>query len=157
MKEEVGKFVYSYGPEAAINRFKSKYAQYAFVYTTINNSKRKFANQKENVPSPKFHDPGRPNIFRDDLLQKMKIVVIGVQSSGAVISRKMVIFIVERVSKANDPITLSEFGGTITSTDNWAGGILQSIDWLQRKGTTGKVEPSAHLLVPEKFTFQKVI
>ena len=41
------------------------------------------------------------------------------------------------VLKANDPNTLSEFGGHITLTDDWAWDILQWMDWVKRKGTTG--------------------
>ena len=43
----------------------------------------------------------------------------------AVISQKMVISIGNGVLKANDPNTLSQFGGGITLTDNWARGVLK--------------------------------
>ena len=76
---------------------------------------------------------------------------------NAVISRRMVISIGNGVLKANDPNTLSEFGGTITLTEDWARGILRSMDWVKRKATTGKVEPSTQCLAEEKFTFQKAI
>ena len=39
----------------------------------------------------------------------------------------------------------------------WARGILKSMDWVKRKGTTGKVEPSKQLLAEEQFTFQMSI
>ena len=61
------------------------------------------------MPPPKFNEPGRRNIVRDNLLQKINEVVIGVRSSGAVTSRKTVISIVDRVLEAKDPNTLSEF------------------------------------------------
>ena len=82
-------------------------------------------NQKEDVP--KFNKPGRLNIV-DDLLQKIRELVIETRLPGAVISRRMVISIVNKFLKANDPNTLSEFGRTITLTDDSAGGILQSVD-----------------------------
>ena len=84
-------------------------------------------------------------------------MVIGVRLSGAEISRKMVISIGNGVLKAIDPNTLSEFGGHITLTDDWAKGILQSMDWVKRKGTTVKIEPSPQFLAEERFTFQKPI
>lgn len=62
VKEEVGKYACSCGTQAANNRFKSKYPQHTFVRTTINNLERKFDNQKEDMSSPKFSKPGRPNI-----------------------------------------------------------------------------------------------
>ena len=134
IKEEVGKYVHTYGTQAAIKRFKSKYT---FLRTTINNWKRKF-NKKEGVPSesPIFRKAGRPNIVRDELVQKIKEVIVGVRLSGTVISRRMVTSIGNGVLKANDLNTLYEFGGTITLTEDWARGILQSMDWVKRKATT---------------------
>ena len=110
IKEEVGKYAHTYGTQAAIKRFKSKYPHYTFLRTTINNWKRKF-NKKEGVPSesPTFRKAGRPNIVRDGLVQKIKEVIVGVRLSGAVISRRMVISIGNGVLKANDPNTLSSF------------------------------------------------
>ena len=48
--------------------------------------------------------------------------------SGAVISRKMVVSIGNRVSKANDPSTLFEFRSHFTLKVDWARGVLQSVD-----------------------------
>ena len=157
IKEEVGKYAHTYGTQAAIKRFKSKYPHYTFLRTTINNWKRKF--NKKGVPSesPIFRKAGRPNIVRDELVQKLKEVIVGVRLSGTVIPRRMVTSIGNGVLKASDPNTLSEFGGTITLTEDWARGILRSIDWVKRKATTGKVEPSTQFLAEEKFTFQKAI
>ena len=107
--------------------------------------------------SPTFRKAGRPNIVRDKLVQKIKEVIVGVRLSGAVISRRMVTSIGNGVLKANDPNTLSEFGGTITFMEDWARGILRSMDWVKRKAITGKVEPSTQFLAEEKFTFQKAI
>ena len=69
----------------------------------------------------------------------------------------MVITISNGVLKANDPNTLSEFDGHITSTEDWTGGILQSMVWVTRKGITGRIEPSPQLLAEERFIFQKSI
>ena len=96
--------------------------------------------------SPTFRKAGRPNVVRDELMQKIKEVIVGVWLSGAVISRRMVNSIGNGVLKANDPNTLSGFGGTITLTEDWARVILRSMDWVKRKATTF-----------EKFTFQKAI
>ena len=66
---------------------------------------------------PIFNKRGRPNLARDDLLQNIKKVVIGVRLSGAVITRKMVLSISNGVLKANNSNSLSEIGGYITLTD----------------------------------------
>ena len=59
--------------------------------------------------------------------------------------------------KANDPNTLSKFGGHITLTDNWATFILKSINQFKRIRAIGKFEPLLQLLAEEGFTFQKFI
>lgn len=68
---------------------------------------------------PIFNEHGRTNFVRDDLLQKIKEVIIGVSLSGAAISRKMVISIGNGFLKSNEPNILSEFGGDITLTNYW--------------------------------------
>ena len=47
--------------------------------------------------------------------------------------------------------TLPEFCGH-TLKDNWTRGILQSMEWVKRKWTTGKIEPSPQLLAEEMHT-----
>ena len=49
VKEEVRKYAYSNGTQAAINCFKLKYPQYTFLRTSINNWKGKFNKQKEDL------------------------------------------------------------------------------------------------------------
>ena len=49
------------------------------------------------------------------------------------------------------------FGGSLELTEGWARNILKGIDWVKRKGTTGKVEPCPKFLQEEKFTFQRAI
>ena len=69
----------------------------------------------------------------------------------------MVIAIATGVIKANDPKLLREFGGSLELTEGWARSVLKSMDWVKRKGTTGKVEPCSKFLEEEKFTFQRAI
>ena len=43
-------------------------------------------------------------------------------------------------------------------TDNWARGVLKSMDWVKRKGITGKVKTLCPILIAEeKLTFQRAI
>ena len=72
VKEEFGKYAYSNGTQVALNCFILKYVQYTFLRTSINNWKRKFNNQKEDLLSPIFNKCERPNLVRDDLLQKVR-------------------------------------------------------------------------------------
>ena len=57
------------------------------------------------------------------------------------------------VPKANNPNSLSEFGGNVILADMCGRSVLKSMDWVKRKGTTGKVKPSKQLLAEEKYTF----
>ena len=52
---------------------------------------------------------------------------------------------------------LKEFGGGLELTENWARNVLKSLNWTNRNGTTGKVEPFKKFLEEEKFTFQRKI
>ena len=125
----------------------------------VNNWKCKFSDSPREVREPpeKFSKIGRPSMVGEELLLKIKEVIIRIRLTGAVISRKMLISIDNGVLKANDPNSLLEFVGGITLADNWARRVLKSIDWVKRKGTTGKDEPSAQFLAEEKFTSKRAI
>ena len=77
--------------------------------------------------------------------------------AGAVISRKMVIEIGTGIINANCPSKLNAIGGHIALAESSAGGVLKSMEWSERKGTTGKIEPSKQFLLVEKLTFQRHI
>ena len=158
-KDEVGKYTPIYGTQVAISRFRGKYQQYTLKLTTVNNWKHKFSNLQKKVGEPpeNFNKKGRPYLVGEELLAKIKEVIIRIRLTGAVISWKVVISIVNGLLKANYLISLSEFGGRITLTGNWPKGVLKFMDWVKRKGTTRKVERSTEFLAEEKFTFQRAI
>ena len=114
--DEVGKYARRYGTQAAIAPFRGKYQQYTLKRTTVNNWKRKFSNLQKEVGEPpeKFNKKGRSSLVREELLVKIKEVIIGIRLTGAVISRKMVISIGNGLLKPNDLNSLSEFGGGIS-------------------------------------------
>ena len=58
------------------------------------------------------------------------------------------------VVKANEPDLLKEHGGHLELTEDWAGHLLKSIEWVKRKRTTGKVQPSEKFLQEKKFSYQ---
>ena len=61
------------------------------------------------------------------------------------------------VVKANEPNLLKEFRLHLELMDNWARHLLISMEWVKRKGATGKVQPSEKLLQEEKFSYQREI
>ena len=81
--------------------------------------------------------------------------MIGTRAAGTTISRRIVMVIANRAVKSNNPVLLKENEGSLQLTEDWARGVLKSMNWVKRKGTTGKIEPSQQFLLEEKFTFQK--
>ena len=61
------------------------------------------------------------------------------------------------VVKANKPDLLKEHGGHLEQTEDWARHLMKSMEWVKRKGTTGKVERSEKFLQEEKFSYQSEI
>jgi len=57
----------------------------------------------------------------------------------------------------NEPDLLKEHGGHLELTDDWTRHLLKSMEWVKRKGTTGKVELSEKFLDEEKFSYQREI
>ena len=82
----------------------------------------------------------------DEIMLKIKEIIVGIRLAGATISRKMVIAIGTGVIKANNPSLLLEFGESVRLSENWTRGVLKNMNWVKRKGTAGKVEPSKQLL-----------
>ena len=91
------------------------------------------------------------------MLQKIRDFIIGSRLAGTAISQKMVIAIGPDVIKLNEPNILKEFGGSLELTEGCARNALNNMDWVKRKGTTGKVEPCAKFLEETKSSFQRTI
>ena len=154
VKTEIGRYASINGTKSALEHFGKKYPHFTFLRTSVNNWKKKI--EKSGMTIGKSAS-GRPNSLREDLLNKVKDIIVGTRAAGGVISRRMVIAIGNGVVKANDPNILREYGGHLELTEGWARRVLASMNWTKRKGTTGKVDPSEQLLQEEKLTFQKNI
>ena len=157
VKVEVRKHALSNGTKAALKRFSSKYPHYEFKRVTIYNWKKKIPKDQVLGEGNFLNKIGRSSKVNDEIMLKIKEIIVGIRLAGAAISRKMVIAIGTGVMKANSASLLLEFGGSITLNENWARGVLKNVNWVKRKGTRGKVEPSKQLLAEEKLTFQKNI
>ena len=150
MRAEVGKYALCYGPQADRKRFSRKYPQYEFKPSTVNNWNKKITKDPKSRED-QFIKVGRTNKVNDKVMLKIKEVIVGIRLARAVtwlyqavcklVTCKLFISVRTRVLKANNPNSLSEFGGNVILTDMWARGVLKSMDWVKRKGTTGKVEP----------------
>ena len=134
-----------------------KYPKYTFIRTSVNHWKKKIEKDKKNNSATVHRRKGRPNLLDDEFFVKVKDMVTGARIAGGAISRKMVIAIGTGVIKSNCPSKLKDFEGLIALTEGWARGVLKSIGWSKRKGTTGKIKPSKQFLLEEKLIYQRRI
>ena len=73
IKQETGSYALIYGTKATIDRFTKVYTKYSLKRTTINRSKERY--KKNDLQS--IRKRGRPNLVDDEMLKKMKVVIIG--------------------------------------------------------------------------------
>ena len=77
-----------------LNKF---YPKYTLLRTSINKWRFKIEKYKEGKTI--FRQNGRPNLLSDDLLAKVKTIVIGTRAAGTAISRCIVMAIRNGVVK----------------------------------------------------------
>ena len=154
INNEVGEYALINGTKSALDKFGKKYPKYTFIRTSVNDWKKNIEKDKNDNNATVQRRQGKSNLLDDGFLVRVKDVVTGVRMAGGVISRKMVTAIVTGVISANCPSILKDFGGHILLTEGWARGVLKSMEWSKRKGTTGKIKPSKQFLLEEKLTFK---
>ena len=154
LQREIARYAKTFGATAAMKHFQSKHPKLKFSRTTIIGWVKKLDGNGE----IHIKGTGRPNLLGDNLLKKIKDIIVGTRIAGGVINRRTVLCIANGVVRANKPNLLKEFGGTLELTDRWASYLLsKTMRWVKRKGTTGKVAPPPLLLKEEKFSFQRDI
>ena len=87
VKIEVGRYAALNGTKAALKRYSKIYPKYDLKRTSVNSWKSKIKDKKENSLAKRSR---RPNLLSDDLLKKIKDIIIGTRNAGTVISRRMV-------------------------------------------------------------------
>ena len=73
VRKEVGRYALIYGTKAAVDKYSKIYPKYDLKCTSVNTSKTKCKNNKENTLAK---ESGRPNHLSDEYLQKSKDIVI---------------------------------------------------------------------------------
>ena len=68
-----------HGTKAALERFNKTYPKYTFLRTSINNWKFKAKKEKEGKTI--FKQKGQPNLLSDDLMAKVKTIMIGTSAA----------------------------------------------------------------------------
>ena len=70
-------------------------------------------------------------------MAKAKIIMIGTRTAGTAINLHFVMVIGNGVVKSNNTIMLKENGRSLQVMEDWARGVLKSINLVRRKGATG--------------------
>ena len=84
IKQEIGSYALIHGTKAAIDRFSKDYTNYSLKRTMVNGWKERC--KKNDLHS--IAKRGRPNLVEDEMLKKVKDVIIGSRLAGTAISRK---------------------------------------------------------------------
>ena len=124
IKQEIGSYALIHGTKAAIDRFSKVYTKYSLRRTTTNGWKERY--KKNDLHSIGKRE--RPNLVDDEMLKKIKDVIIGSPLAGTVISRKMVVAVSTGVVKGNKPKILREFGGSLELIGGWTRNVLKGMD-----------------------------
>ena len=91
------------------------------------------------------------------MLSEVKLILHNLRMAGCGISRKVVISVGNCVMQAKCPEKLAKNGGPITLSVKWARGILKSMDWSKRRGTTAKREMNPALYEELSFSWKRDI
>ena len=87
VKNEVGEYASINGTKSALEKLNTKYPQYTFVRTSVNNWKKKIENDKKQSNVTVIAKKGRPNLLDDVTLEKVRDGITGTRLTGGVISR----------------------------------------------------------------------
>ena len=100
---------------------------------------------------------GRPAMVSDEIVTEVKAILHNLRVSGGTVSRKTVIAIGDGVLSSRCPEKLAKNGGSVTLTTKWARGILKSLDWVKRRGTTSNREMNPALYEELTFSWKRKI
>ena len=81
---------------------------------------------------------GRSSLVNDEMVKKIKDVIIGSHLANKVSSQKMVFVIGTGVVKTNEPKILRKFDGSLEVAEGWTRKVLKDMDWVKRKRQLGK-------------------
>ena len=101
IKTNVGTYAPIHGTKDALERFNIIYPKDTFLRTSINNWKSKI--KKDKVERTIFKQKGQPSLLSDDLMAKVKTIMIGARAAGT-LSRSTVMIIGNGMVRSNNPI-----------------------------------------------------
>lgn len=162
IKQTVGFHANKHGVTAARKWAVQHYRGFQFKRETVRDWKQKYKKmyiERGSVEpsSVNFKSPGRPSMISEELATEIRVILQNLRTAGCGISRKTVIAVGEGVLSAKSPDLLRKNGGTVSLSIKWARGILTSLNWSKRRGTTAKREMNPALYEELSFTWKKNI
>ena len=82
IKNELGEYALINGTKSALEKFNTKYPQYTFVRTSVNNWKKKIENDKKKTIVTVIAKKGRPNLLDNDTLAKVRDGINEIRLTG---------------------------------------------------------------------------
>ena len=79
IRNEVGEYALINGTKSALEKFNTKYPQYTFLRTSVNNWKKKIENDKKQNIVTVIAKKGRPNLLDDETLAKVRDGITGIR------------------------------------------------------------------------------
>ena len=146
VKQEVGFYANKYGIPAARKWASDQYKNFEFKRETVRDWKKvyfqKYVNNEASSSSVEvvFKCSGRPGMIDSEMTTDIKSILQNLRTAGCAISRKTTIAVGTGVLQSKCPEVLAKNGGSINLTTKWARGILKSMEWSKRRGTTAKRE-----------------
>ncbi len=108
--------------------------------STVRGIKRQYwetcTNDDLEITSLPVKKQGRPLLLGSDIDEGVKKYIQQQRSKGAVITRFTVIAIARAIFMRHNRCLLSEFGGRINLTKQWAQSILHRMKYVKRRGST---------------------
>ena len=166
IKKKVAYRAWKYGIPEVRKWDDKKYSEYKFKRETVRDWKFKYEKYcKENLAGSAnsyqslFTMPqrGKPTLISEELSTEIKQILSNLRVAGCSVSRKVVISVGNGVIASRCPEKISRNGGKINLTVKWARGILKSMNWVKRRGTTAKRTMNPAIYDELVFTWKKKI
>ena len=84
--------------------------------------------KKEKDGNAIFKSKERPKLVSHDFMKKIKTIMIGTWAVGTAISRRIVMAISNGEVRSNSPALLKENGDSLELTEDWARGVIKSMN-----------------------------
>lgn len=160
IKREVAHYAWKNGIPAARKWAATKYPEFVFLRESVRDWRNKFSkyfeshNQSSTFTIPRA---GRPAMLKDEYTTEIKAILHNLRASGGAISRKTVIAVGNGVLSVRCPELMTKNGGNIKLSTKWARGVLKSMDWVKRRGTTAKTAMNPALYEELTFNWKRKI